>query len=178
MQHLLIDFFRRISQDSVPVTPVPPGPSNESVSQMVTKVMTRVRRITLCDPAESVVSEMEKDDDSPDSNPANEPDLKRTSSCPNLVFNTISVSPIKTVKSSGTKNKLRFSSGTQTDPSLEIKSYETLFPFALPLSGAAQNGKPLPPPQKLLESYLDATASPENKDLQTQIMMLKSQVNR
>ena len=75
-------------------------------------------------------------------------------------------------------HKLRFSSGTQTDPSLNIFPYETLFPHALPLIGSSHLlGKPLPPQQQLLESYIDsAAASYSTADLKTQLQILRSQL--
>ena len=82
----------------------------------------------------------------------------------------------KPVKSSN--NKLRFSSGTQTDPSLNVLPYETLFPHALPLLGSSHClGKPLPPQQQLLEIYIDSAASSyATADLRTQIQILRSQL--
>ena len=158
----------RMSQDGETVYP-----NTESVSQLVTKVMRRVRRITLCDPADTVT-----DDDGNSSPEAEncETELKRSLSCPNITL-TENVTVGKIGKPSPNKNKLRFSSGTQTDASFNFQPYETLFPFALPLPGGSSNGKPLPPPQQLLESYIDMTSSNNNaKDLKSQIQMLRSQV--
>ena len=159
----------RMSQDGDTVYP-----NSESVSQLVTRVMRRVRRITLCDPAETVTDE--DDDTSPEYEKC-DTGLKRSLSCPNITL-TETVAVAKIGKSSPNKNKLRFSSGTQTDASFNFLPYETLFPFALPLPGASSTGKPLPPPQQLLESYIDMTSSSNNaRDLKSQIQMLRSQVN-
>ena len=156
-------------QDQGHMTSVTTG--TETVSQLVNKVMTRVRRITLCDPADH-------DDTSDDGDEGSDnEDLKRATSCPNLTLLPLHDSGAKPVKSSGQKNKLRFSSGTQTDPSLEILPYEALFPLALPLSGQLASVKPLPAPQQLLESYIDVAVTGANKDLKAQIQLLRSQVH-
>lgn len=162
------------------------GPSVETVSQLVNKVMRRVRRITLCDPEDN------NDEEHGDETPA----LRRSSSCPDITVAIIASTPSgmfycfstlhhkrmpfltgsKPNKSSN--HKLRFSSGTQTDPSLNIFPYETLFPHALPLIGSSQLlGKPLPPQQQLLENYIDsAAASYSTADLKTQLQILRSQL--
>ena len=162
----------RLSQDDRETTVYP---NTESVSQLVTKVMRRVRRITLCDPADTFIDGGDDDNASPQSDKF-DTGLKRSLSCPNITL-TENVAVAKIGKPSPNKNKLRFSSGTQTDASFNIQPYETLFPFALPLPGASNTGKPLPPPQQLLESYIDMTSSNNARDLKSQIQMLRSQVN-
>ena len=79
--------------------------------------------------------------------------MKRSNSCPNIALTELlDNSASKIMKTSGQKNKLRFSSGAQTDPSLDILPYVALFPMALPLPGTGDNVTPLPL-QQLLESY-------------------------
>ena len=143
----------------------------ETVTKLVDKVMKRVRRITLCDPEDN-------QDDLIDSGAVTS--LKRSSSCPDIDLSIQCQEP----GSSGSKsnksnknNKLRFSSGTQTETSFNILPHQTLFPLALPLS-APVHGKPLPPQQKLLESYIESAVSRVERsgDLRCEVDMLRSQL--
>ena len=129
--------------------------SEESVTELVTKVMTRVRRITLCQDANE------------DSHKG--PGLvRRSASCPN-----ISVPILVTSKTTNTKNKLRFSSGTQTE-NIPFFSYEDLLPFALPRKLGAAATEPLPGPQRLLENYIQGAVN--SRDLKSQVQLLRSQL--
>ena len=164
----------RISQDQETDMCVPdkcqPGQNTESVSQLVTKVMRRVRRITLCEPGEGSGAGQETGTEDTDGK------MKRCSSCPNITVELTSSVKVK-VKPTPNKNKLRFSSGTQTDPSLNFLPYETLFPHALPITTNSPSGKPLPAPQQLLMTYIDNAYEVKNmKDLSSQIQLLRSQV--
>ena len=141
-----------------------PGRNTESVSQLVTKVMRRVRRITLCEPGEGQETDT----------PGQHGGMTRCISCPNI---TLELNSKPRVKTTPNKNKLRFSSGTQTDPSLNFLPYETLFPHALPILKNSPSGKPLPAPQQLLGAYIDNAYEAQNiKDLSSQIKLLRSQV--
>ena len=155
-------------QDAEPCVPdkCQPGQDTESVSQLVTRVMRRVRRITLCEPGEGETGYEDGEQHG----------MKRCSSCPNMTLEINSPASVK-VKPTPNKNKLRFSSGTQTDPSLNFLTYEALFPHALPLSTKPPSGAPLPAPQQLLGTYIDnASESMNMKDLSSQIQLLRSQV--
>ena len=100
---------------------------------------------------------------------------RRWSSCPDITLE-LSVATPSLKQTQGHRHKLRFSSGTQTEPTLNILPYETLFPFALPLQQGSAASKSLPPPQKLLDIYIDTAATTNYKDLNAQIQMLRSQV--
>ena len=143
-------------------------PDQESVSQLVTRVMRRVRRITECDQSEMSPASQETRDNL---------ERRRSLSCPNIFLEMNSSAEIK-VTPSPKKSKLRFSS-TQTDPSPNFLLYETLFPYAIPQSTNSSSGKPLPAPQQLLRTYIDNAKdcrSKNVKDLSCEIELLRSQV--
>ena len=143
-------------------------PDQESVSQLVTRVMRRVRRITECDQSEMSAASQETRDNL---------ERRRSVSCPNISLEMNSSAKVK-VAPSPKKNKLRFSS-TQTDPSPNFLLYETLFPYAIPQSTNSSSGKPLPAPQQLLRTYIDNAKdcrSKNVKDLSCEIELLRSQV--
>ena len=134
--------------------------NSESVSQLVTRVMRRVRRITLCEPSEKDQDDIWDEDV-----------RKRSVSCPNISLEIIPVQ-VSLKRQSPLRNKLRFSSGTQTDPSLHFLLDESWFPHSLPPSG-----RTLPAPQQLLETYINTASEAKNaKDLASQIQLLRSQV--
>ena len=136
--------------------------------------MRRVRRITLCDPADTLA--VTTDHAAAEADLEEEAELpRRWSSCPDITLE-LSVATPSLKQTQGHRHKLRFSSGTQTEPTLNILPYETLFPFALPLQQGAAASKSLPPPQKLLDIYIDTAATTNYKDLNAQIQMLRSQV--
>ena len=143
-------------------------PDQESVSQLVTRVMRRVRRITECDQSEMSAASQETRDDL---------ERRRSLSFPNIFLEMNSSAKVK-VAPSPKKSKLRFSS-TQTDPSPNFLLYETLFPYAIPQSTNSSSGKPLPAPQQLLRTYIDNAKdcrSKNVKDLSCEIELLRSQV--
>ena len=138
--------------------------------------MRRVRRITLCDPADTLAVTTDHAAAEADLEEEEEAELpRRWSSCPDITLE-LSVATPSLKQTQGHRHKLRFSSGTQTEPTLNILPYETLFPFALPLQQGAAASKSLPPPQKLLDIYIDTAATTNYKDLNAQIQMLRSQV--
>merc|ERR1719400_2339721 len=110
-----------------------------SVNELVHKVRTRVRCITLCE------------QEAPQQ-PQPKPTLSRASSCPDITLqDEDSEAPARREARS---QKLRFTSGTQTEAGLCFLPHEYLFPFALPIS------HPEPPttqrltPQEVLDSYI------------------------
>lgn len=134
--------------------------SEESVRQMVDKVMTRVRRITLC---QDLAEENPQEDDQQLGGA-----IRRSFSCPN-----IAVPIVMTSKTTNTKHKLRFSSGTQTE-NIPFFSYEDLLPYALPSKLGSAVAEPLPGPQRLLESYIQGAVN--SRDLKSQVQLLRSQL--
>ena len=128
----------------------------ESVSRLVSQVMRRVRRITLCEEEEE------------SSGPGRA--LARSLSCPALSIASDTPSP-------ATTEKLRFSSGTQTE-SPQPKPYEHLFPFALPLQGGVRNRSDPPDLKHLLDYYIEGafSSTANRKDLKAQLKLLRSQL--
>merc|ERR1712142_185990 len=149
-----------------------PSSLQPSVDELVRKVRTRVRCITLCEPSETLPS------------PKTLPKavfprkLSRSSSCPDIseMYSSLTKASIVIEKDKG---KLRFTSGTQTDYDLAILPYEHLFPSALPLPTAVAAPNPLPPPNQLLDQYLEAAVASCNsnqKDLNSQLQLLRVQL--
>ena len=131
--------------------------SEDSMCQLMSKVMKRVRRITV-----------NQGDTEDTSNYQSNSRLKRSSSCPIL-----SVPALMTANITTTKHKLRFSSGTQTDD-IPFFPYDDLLPFALPAKTGAASSEPLPGPQQLLESYISGAVN--SRDLKSQVQLLRSQL--
>jgi len=149
-----------------------PSSLQPSVDELVRKVRTRVRCITLCEPSETLPS------------PKTLPKavyprkLSRSSSCPDISEMDSSLTKASIVIEKD-KGKLRFTSGTQTDYDLAILPYEHLFPSALPLPTAVAAPNPLPPPNQLLDQYLEAAVASCNsnqKDLNSQLQLLRVQL--
>ena len=161
-------------EDSVNPT-LPSSSFQPSVDELVKKVRTRVRRITLCEPS-----------DLP-STPTTVPKrtasrkLSRSSSCPNVVENDPEIR-CSLFSSQKDKSNLRFSCATQTENDLTILPYEHLFPSALPLSSTSSQPHappPIPPPQELLENYIKAAVDntkANQKDLKAQLQLVRSQL--
>ena len=134
--------------------------SEESMCQLMSKVMKRVRRITITQGDTEDVSDYQ-------------PNclIRRSSSCP-----IISVPALMTANIKPTKHKLRFSSGTQTDD-IPFFPYDDLLPFALPAKTGPAPAEPLPGPQRLLENYISGAAGAVNsRDLKSQVQLLRSQL--
>ena len=151
-----------------------PSSFQPSVDELVMKVRTRVRCITLCEPAEPLPPTTVTKRTATRK-------LSRSSSCPNIA----ETDPEVASNANGNqrdKSKLRFTSGTQTDflPDLSVLPYEHLFPSALPLSAPTIPGPPpIPPPQELLDTYIQAAVtsnSNNQKDLKYQLQLLRSQL--
>ena len=150
-----------------------PSSFQPSVDELVMKVRTRVRCITLCEPSD------------PPPPPTTAPKrsvarkLSRSSSCPNIAEADPEVLN-HSINNQKEKSQLRFTSGTQTDLDLAILPYEYLFPSALPLpSSTPAVPTPIPPPNQLLDSYILAavtTTSSSQKDLKAQLQLLRSQL--
>ena len=118
-----------------------------SVNELVHKVRTRVRCITLCE------------QEAP-SQPQPKPTLSRASSCPDITLqDEDSEAPARREARS---QKLRFTSGTQTEAGLCFLPHEYLFPFALPMSHPEPPPTHRPNPQEVLDSYI--LAAVEGKD--------------
>jgi len=150
-----------------------PSSFQPSVDELVMKVRTRVRCITLCEPSDPPTP-------TTISKRSISRKLSRSSSCPNIA--EIAAEDLDITNSNTNKrekSKLRFTSGTQTDADLAILPYEHLFPFALPLNTSTVSASPpIPPPQELLDTYIQAAVSSNNnqKDLKFQLEMLRSQL--
>ena len=130
--------------------------SEESMCQLMSKVMKRVRRITITQGDTEDISHYQSSSR-----------MRRSSSCP-----IISVPALMTANIT-TKHKLRFSSGTQTD-NIPFFPYDDLLPFALPAKMGAALAEPLPGPQRLLENYISGAVN--SRDLKSQVQLLRSQL--
>ena len=112
-----------------------------SVNELVRKVRTRVRCITLCE------------QEVPGSKPQPKPTLSRASSCPAIALQDEDCeSPAR--REAARSQKLRFTSGTQTEAGLCFLPHEYLFPFALPTSHPEPPTAQRPTPQEVLDSYI------------------------
>ena len=143
-------------------------PPSTSVEELVARVRTRVRCITLCEQEQALVQ------------PAK---LARTLSCPSLHLQQEQAGEPPVFQERG---KLRFTSGTQTEPSLALLPYEHLFPLALPDPPPAPPPAPRPDPQAALDSYLTAAVVEDgiigiqrgegSRGLQAELKLLHSQL--
>ena len=133
--------------------------SEESMCQLMSKVMKRVRRIT--------INQGDTEDMTSDKyqSPCR---VKRSSSCP-----IISLPVLRTANITPSNHKVRFSSGTQTDD-IPFFPYDDLLPFALPAKTGPASAEPLPGPQRLLENYISGAVN--SRDLKSQVQLLRSQL--
>merc|ERR1719495_138661 len=111
-----------------------------SVNELVHKVRTRVRCITLCE------------QEAPQQ-PQTKPALLRASSCPDISLQDFE-SPARGTEARG--QKLRFTSGTQTEAGLFVLPHEYLFPLALPSTQHEAPPSQQVSPQEVLDSYISA----------------------
>merc|ERR1719495_206576 len=111
-----------------------------SVNELVHKVRTRVRCITLCE------------QEAPQQ-PQTKPALTRASSCPDISLQDLE-SPTRGTEARG--QKLRFTSGTQTEAGLFVLPHEYLFPLALPSTQHEAPPSQQVSPQEVLDSYISA----------------------
>ena len=134
--------------------------SEETMCQLVSQVMKRVRRITINQGDTEDISDYQSN-----------PRVKRSSSCP--IISVPALMTANTTTTTTTKHKLRFSSGTQTD-NIPFFPYDDLLPFALPAKTGAPVAEPLPGPQRLLENYISGAVN--SRDLKSQVQLLRSQL--
>ena len=153
-----------------------PSSFQPSVDELVKKVRTRVRCITLCEPSDLPPT------------PTTVPKrtalrkLSRSSSCPNVAPIDYDFEMRNSFSSTQKeKSNLRFTIATQTENELAILPYEHLFPSALPSSASpVPQPPPIPPPQELLDDYIKAAVednlNKSQKDLKGQLKLLRSQL--
>jgi len=123
-----------------PIFPNHHDPPSCSVNELVHKVRTRVRCITLCE------------QEAPQQ-PQTKPALSRASSCPDILLQDFE-SPTRGTEARG--QKLRFTSGTQTEAGLFVLPHEYLFPLALPSTQHEAPPSQQVSPQEVLDSYISA----------------------